>query len=402
MPITVEYLHQEFAHLILAYQGSCTNGLASYNLIMLEEQLEGVIKQVENPLKIISPQEMDSTGSAKWTEYLNSQRLTEAWQPIEGSPYMKFQKTTSIAPIDQVGDMIKPRYSEGEKNSVEGIEQVIKSGLLGEETAVMLDSGGPHSVAMAVRLAERLGYQPIIMFHSPPVTRESNKLEEILATMLYFARQMSSLKETGRQRPHAPPVFVLDSHRNDRLEQLLTRVKPPYTYEEQDFPTAEEFLRLGIKRVVYLNEGNESGKFRQSYQSINRVRNDLQPSVKKWVKAGINTFYTGISPWEHNIEYRINERKGVANSDIRTLNPRLRYANMAPEVYGDGKGISMHKNRQRFIIANKGESIVIDERGFKRDMTPEELTDFRREIKNQIDLQPDNVTLSELYSQIQE
>lgn len=369
---------------------------------MSETSLEGVIgNQREGQFSIVSARETDSFGSPKWREYLDSHRLTQAWQTPEGSPYARFQKTKTTVSVDQWGSKVKPRYSEGEQTSEEGIENLIKSGLLGRETAVILDSGGAHSVAMAVRLAERLGYQPVIMFDSTPHPKGANKSEQELATMLYFAEQISKLKREGKIRPDAPPVFVLDTHRDDYIGHETGVVKNTYTYREQDLPTAEDFQKLGIRRIVYLNEGDQDGEIHQSYQSLDRVAGDLKPSVRKWTKAGISVSYTGISPWGRDEEDAF-EGFGASLRRLEGFDfeSRLSYPDMPPGVYGDGDGIGMHQNRERFIVTNEGETMVINEKGISRDMKPEELDHFRAEIEKQLSLQPKNKELRKLYEQL--
>ncbi|MCS7092471.1 MAG: hypothetical protein NZM26_03915 [Patescibacteria group bacterium] len=43
-------------------------------------------------LSIISPQEYDSLGTLKWREYLNAQRLAEAWLPPDNSPWKEYAR----------------------------------------------------------------------------------------------------------------------------------------------------------------------------------------------------------------------------------------------------------------------------------------------------------------------
>lgn len=369
---------------------------------MTETSLEEIIgNQRGEQLSIVSPRETDSLSSTGWKEYLDSHRLLQAWQTPEGSPYSRFQKTKTTVSVDQWGSKIKPRYSEGEQTSEEGLENLIKSGLLGRDTAVVLDSGGEHSVAMAVRLAERLGYQPIIMFDSTPHPNGVNKSEQELATMLYFAKQIDKLKTEGRIKPDAPPVFVLDTHRDDYLGHKRGVVKNTYTYREQDFPSAEEFGRLGITKIVYLNEGDQNGEIHQSYQSQDRLASDLKPCAKKWARSGIQMLYTGISPWGSRSE---DAFEGFGSS-LRSrgdfdFESRLSYPDMQAEVYGEAAGVAMHQNRERYIFTNKGEAMVINERGLSRDMKPEELEHFRSEIEKQLSQQPKNQTPRELYDRL--
>ncbi len=110
---------------------------------------------------IVSARDTGSLGTSEWKRYLDRNRLNEAWSTPEGSPFGRFEKTKTINAVNKFAKDLKPRYSEGEITSEEGIGNLIKTGVLGRETAVVLNSGGAHSIAMAVKLARELGYQPI-------------------------------------------------------------------------------------------------------------------------------------------------------------------------------------------------------------------------------------------------
>ena len=246
---------------------------------------------------IISPQEEDSTRTDAWKSYLDKEKLSAAWLPPEGSPYRKFVKTKTLNSIAFVGDRIKPRHSDRDIKSETEIYNLINSGQLNQETAVILDSGGAHSVAMAARLVP-YGFQPVIMFDAVPHARGVTSSQQALGAMLYFAEQMNKLKQEGKIKPDASPVFVLDAHRNDNIPygQHKTRVVNTHVYDEHDFPTAADFQKFGIQSVVYLNEANQAGKIMPDFQSTDRLNKDLKPIVQKWIEAGIDISYTGISP----------------------------------------------------------------------------------------------------------
>lgn len=242
---------------------------------------------------IVSPQETDSSGADTWKSYLDRKKLLDAWTPPQESPYSKFVKTKTINSVEFVGNRIKPRYSGGEIKSERELDSLIDSGEFEKGTAVILDSGGAHSVAMAVKLVEH-GFQPIIMLDSIPHTKGINRSEQGLATLLYFAEQMNRLKQEGKIKPDAPPVFTLDTHR-DNLDtssgEGKTKVKNTYTFSEKDFPSSEEFQKLGVQKIVYLSE------------SPNHLGGDLKPIIEKWRQAGIKVAHTGIDPWEQGSSF---------------------------------------------------------------------------------------------------
>lgn len=269
--------------------------------------MENAIEQLpKTKFSIVGKKETDSEGTKNWQRYTNSHELQEAWSPPKKSFFARFQKLKTIRAIDKIKSDIQPRYSEGESTSEAGIGNLIRKGLLTKDTAVVLDSGGAHSVAMAVKLAEETGHQPIVMFDSEPHPEGNNKSEQELATMLYFADRMKRLKQSGRIQPDAPPVFVLDCHRDDYFSGK--GVNNTYTYSERDFPSADELRKRGITRVVYLNEGDQNGEIRPDYQSTDRLGQDLKKTVGNWIKSGIEVVYTGVQPWKHDREHDRFER----------------------------------------------------------------------------------------------
>lgn len=251
-------------------------------------------------LKIFLPQQTDSLGSDTWRTYLDRKKLLYAWSPPEGSPYTKFLKTKTINSIDFVASRMTPRYSDGERKSEHELTNVISS--LDATTAVVLNSGGAHSVAIAAKLA-KYGYQPVIMFDSVPHSRGVVRSEQDLATLLYFAQEMEILKREGGIQPSAPPVFVLDAHRDD-MSVTEGNIVNNYTYTKQDFPSSRELRSQGITKVIYLNESDENGVIGDYRPNLD----DLEPIVEEWTQAGIELAYTGIAPFPQD-EYEALSRE---------------------------------------------------------------------------------------------
>lgn len=153
-------------------------------------------------------------------------------------------------------------------------------------------------MAMAAMLVE-LGYAPVIMFNSE--FNETHHAMQDVAAMLYHAQEISNAKLWGKIGASSPPVFVMDAHREDwsGTGGNPRHFKNSYSYKERDLPSADELKKQGIKRVVYLNEGDQDGEIRPEFQGIRRVWRDLKGVVSKWETAGIKMLYTGVEPWEH-------------------------------------------------------------------------------------------------------
>jgi hypothetical protein len=194
---------------------------------------------------IVSPQETDSSGDYTWESYLDRKKLMDAWTPPPDSPYIKFVKTKTINSIGFIRDRIKPRHSEAELKCEREIENLINGGQLEKGTAIILDSGGAHSVAMATALVKH-GFQPVVMLDSIPHSRGITRSEQSLATLLYFAEQMNGLKQKDQIKHDAPPVFILDCHRDSRDLAFGTTVPiiNTHTFDEHDLPSSEEFKKI--------------------------------------------------------------------------------------------------------------------------------------------------------------
>jgi hypothetical protein len=253
----------------------------------------------EKVFLIVSAKDTDSSGTSEWKRYIDRDRLNEVWSAPVGSPFRQFEKTKTIDAVNKFAKDLKPRYSEGEITSEEGIGNLIKTGVLGKETAVVLDSGGAHSVAMAVKLARDLGYQPIVMFDTEPHQNGVNHAEQGLATLLYFSEEVKKLRTEGKIKADAPPAFIMDAHRNDFVFPGSKKFDNTYTYKETDLPNAQTLRQHGITKIVYLSEGDQHGEITSSFQSIDRVWRDLKSTVKAWDQGGIKMLYTGVKPWQN-------------------------------------------------------------------------------------------------------
>lgn len=259
------------------------------------------------PFEIVGAQERDSLGTEKWREYLTFERLSETWSPPQGSPYERFVKTKTMEGVEAYAASLQPRFEEGDEISAKEIRNLIGNPYLKEgDTAVILDSGGAHSVAMAVELA-KVGYQPIVMLDGVLHPEGSVSAHQGLAALLYFSAKMEQLKREGAFGPNSPPVFIMNRHRSKQL-LLPSMVDNYYSFSGTDLPSANELK--GIKRIVYVNEGDEAGRFSPEFQSIERVREDLRPTVENWERKGIEVMYTGIAPLtEEEKEYYERELK---------------------------------------------------------------------------------------------
>src|ERR1035437_986796 len=103
---------------------------------------------------IIGGVSTDRLRSQEWRRYLAGAALREVWRPPDGSPYSRSFKTGTL---DSVATMapheVSPRHSDDEISSEAGLNNLINNGQLDDHTAIILDSGGAHSIAMAAVMA---------------------------------------------------------------------------------------------------------------------------------------------------------------------------------------------------------------------------------------------------------
>lgn len=138
--------------------------------------------------------------------------------------------------IDSCYEEIPYRYSNGDRCSYEHIKD--RAGGLGRNTAVLMDSGGAHSIAMAAWLVNEAGYTPVMKLND---VLEAPSAKEDLASIKFFARALFAKDNSG-----GPPVFIMNSHRSAAGKA---------TFFEKDFPSPRELLERGVNKVVWITEG---------------------------------------------------------------------------------------------------------------------------------------------------
>lgn len=245
------------------------------------------ITDSENPLGIIGAQKLDSLGTENWKKYLQPEKLLQTWQ--QNGLLGKYQKLKLLQSIETYKDEILPRYSEGEENSVREIRNLIQKGIIDNHTMVILDSGGAHSVAMAMELVRELNAIPILMFDCEPMwPLGANKHAiQILATLLYFSAEFQMLK--SNRQLHGPPVFVLDTHRDS--VPLPGELDNSYKISPLDLPTPHELLDMEIRKVVIITEGTS-----RDWLSYAQAA-DLGKRLFDYSEAELKILRFGIPPW---------------------------------------------------------------------------------------------------------
>lgn len=170
---------------------------------------------------------------------------------------------TSTAPTAPLKDALTPiftpametAYARGKAlaSLFEGVPQ---------DTAVIVDLPGPESVAFAAGMAER--FDPVFTFDNWPHPRGVVPAHLTLAAACYY-RPLFVRVAASRKAP-AAPVFVLD---RDRLAA--------YTEDSEKFdnrylaklPSGEALRALGVKQVLYVASGADTGQPPQELDDLN-------------------------------------------------------------------------------------------------------------------------------------
>jgi hypothetical protein len=147
---------------------------------------------------------------------------------------------------------------------------------------VIVDSGGAHSIAIAVELAKR-GYQPILKMNRRSGT--GGKWEQEVGAMKYFASEMEAARES--LRPDSPVAIIMDVHRNDGFLKdgpLATSDYPP-----ESFPTIDEVRTRYRGKIIWITEGTGDNF---------RVLAEYTPSfLRHYREAGVQLYQHGADPY---------------------------------------------------------------------------------------------------------
>lgn len=237
------------------------------------------------------PIEKDSLGEELFREFLgNAERIVRAWT-VEGSIYRPWFDLQTLQSAKYAPDNFLPRWSQYEQRSnlLLDTPQVIQE-LGRDNTAIILDSGGQHSIAMAYELAKDGGWQPVPMLQEIPCSHCSfRSADELIAVALYCAAEMETI--TTRLPQEAPPVFIWNAHRVSL--PLTGEIDNSYSYELSDMPSPEFLRQNGISKILYINEGRNttiSPWQDQGYDS------DWAEILRNYQSAGLEIYSLGIPP----------------------------------------------------------------------------------------------------------
>lgn len=135
--------------------------------------------------------------------------------------------------------------------------------------AVIVDLPGQSSVLLGLALAQ-IGFQPVPLYNATHGSSALVNMERVADQLAWGAE----LLEQVRRRPNAPPVFLMNSDRNDNPmgAQAPGRFDNRWCVVPQDMPSAEFLIANNIREVLLVSD---------------TVRDDLAHILHRYQKAGI-------------------------------------------------------------------------------------------------------------------
>lgn len=261
--------------------------------INVPRELEPVATIISNPesFENFLPFEKDSLNSTSFINFIgNPDRLIDAWT-VNGSIYARWFKIETFESIKYAPRTFLPRWSEFELLSNQRLNtQEIVSRFGRDTTAIILDSGGQHSVAMAYELAKDGGWQPVPMLRGIPCTHCAlSGADQALAVALYPASEMLGI--TANLPKTAPPAFIWDTHR--KTLAMPGEIDNTYKFQLTDMPNAEFLKQQGITSIIYINESKNT--IITPWEDL-ASDDDSEQILRSYRNAGLQVYQLGISP----------------------------------------------------------------------------------------------------------
>ncbi len=143
------------------------------------------------------------------------------------------------------------------------------------DTAIIVDLPGAESVKEGIALAGK-GYRPIPIFNGTAEqknARAATNNESASLALMHYAPQLAQISI----EEDAPPAFLTDRNRLQRCRVDLGVFDNSWDVYHQDLPTAEYFLKSGVRRIVIVGAS---------------VARDLAKILCPFQKNGIEIFLT--------------------------------------------------------------------------------------------------------------
>lgn len=146
---------------------------------------------------------------------------------------------------------------------------------LQEDTAIIVDLPSYYSVNEGIALS-KIGYRPI------PIYNGTNEQEGSMPTVDNHSVELALIWgaleiEKTEIKNEAPPVFLVDTNRMNRLKMNASIFDNSWDIYDQDIPSADYFLKNGISRIIVRGD---------------KIQRDFCKILYKFQKKGIAILFT--------------------------------------------------------------------------------------------------------------
>jgi rhodanese-related sulfurtransferase len=189
--------------------------------------------------------------------------------------------------ISKSNDKNVGRYAPQDRNTEQKTEQALNQLTINKQKhVVVVNSGGPHSIAAARALAKK-GYLILVHFNH----LKGDAFIQDTGALLYFAKEIADLnRATVKNNPQAPWALILDAHQNTSASDESVHSKP--ILEDRDLPPIPNGYG-----IIEITEGHHS-LHDQSATKEKLVWDSLRIAKERGVKGIYNL---GLDPYKSSM-----------------------------------------------------------------------------------------------------
>lgn len=286
----------------------------------LQEQQGWNVGSEDQQLTLNNATDLDSLGGERWHDYLEPNRMLDAYRPASEA-WMPFFVPTLIQSLqfptlkEQLHPIQTPDMAESYGRAQAIARDFINNTENKTEVAIVVDLPGRDAVAFGAGIADAA--RVVTTFDNYPHPRGVTPSHETLAAMLNYAAEVEGKQSS--LAADAPPAFLLDSNRLADYQDAESQFDNRYLAK---LPGAEKLKERGIKTVLYItpdrtrkDELDDLNDDFVAYKDANinvamLPLSDLTPSNEANVIAdangnnsnsnnGTNHYYYGGSPFSH-------------------------------------------------------------------------------------------------------
>ncbi len=201
-----------------------------------------------------------------------------AFKPLE--KYSSISDTRVLGgSVEELWDRIPPRNVRQDIVAADLVTEMLPAyKALG--AFVIVDSGHAHSIAIAVRLAER-GYEPVLKMQQQ--TSPIGFIQPVGA-MKFYANRMRLAR--AKLDTSSPIALIMDLHRED------DKIK----YDLSSFPTVQTLKRRYNGKIIWITEGPKS-EFTKLTKRRDVYNYALPDFLKSYFDKGIEIYQHVANPY---------------------------------------------------------------------------------------------------------